>query len=244
MKFRDARIGSVLESFWMLILASESPRRKQLLELGKWDFSVVAAPVNEHIQPGEFPEDYVRRLAESKAHATMTLIGQSFLDDCVIIAADTAVVDINHRDIGQRSKNEPTNNEILGKPSDATEAERMLRRLRGRVHKVLTGLSLLRPRDGFSLSDIIITDVPMRSYSDEEIMAYIASGDPLDKAGAYAIQHTGFRPVDRLRGCYANVMGLPLCHLAQMLAYFDVCPVTDIAQSCQEALSITCLAHE
>jgi septum formation protein len=224
----------------MLILASKSPRRKQLLALGKWDFCILAAQINEYVQPGEFPEDYVRRLAESKARAAITLMEQSILEDCVIIAADTAVVDINYGESGQGTNHEPTYFEILGKPSDATDAERMLRQLRGRVHKVLTGLAVLRPRDGFSLSDISVTEVPMRFYSDEEILTYISSGDPLDKAGAYAIQHVGFRPVDELRGCYANVMGLPLCHLTQMLAYFNVYPGTDVAHSCQEALSIAC----
>jgi len=211
-----------------------------LLALGKWDFSVMAAPVNEYVRPGELPEDYVRRLAESKARVTMALIEQSILEDCVIIAADTAVVDTNSRKVSHGMKNEPTPYEILGKPSDAIEAERILRQLRGHVHKVITGLAVLRPRDGLSMNDISITDVSMRSYSDEEISAYISSGDPLDKAGAYAIQHVGFRPVEGLRGCYANVMGLPLCHLTQMLAYFDFHPGTDITQSCQKALSIAC----
>jgi septum formation protein len=228
----------------MLVLASISPRRKQLLELGKWDFSVMAAPINECVQPGELPEDYVRRLAESKAHRTMSLVEQPFSEDCLIIAADTAVVDTNQRKVEEGAKNEPTHYEILGKPYDADEAERMLRQLRGRVHRVLTGLTVLRPYDGLAMNGISATDVPMRSYSDEEITAYISSGDPLDKAGAYAIQHVGFRPVDGLTGCYANVMGLPLCHLAQMLACFGVYPGTDLAQSCQEALSIACMVHD
>jgi predicted house-cleaning NTP pyrophosphatase (Maf/HAM1 superfamily) len=90
------------------------------------------------------------------------------------------------------------------------------------------------------MTEINVTDVPMRSYSDEEIKEYVSSGDPLDKAGAYAIQHVGFRPVEKVSGCYANVMGLPLCQLTRMLSHFDIFPSMDIARSCQEALSITC----
>jgi MAF protein len=224
----------------MLILASNSPRRKQLLALGKWDFYVLSAPVDERPQPGESPEDYVCRLAKSKADSILNLIDRSVLEDCVIVAADTAVVDRLSGGNITGTKNEPVHYEIMGKPSDEAEAERMLRQLRGRVHKVLTGLQIQRPRDGFSLTDINITDVPMRVYTDQEISDYISSGDPLDKAGAYAIQNGDFRPVDKLSGCYANVMGLPLCHLTRMLAHFDVCPGTDVARSCQQALSISC----
>ena len=201
---------------------------------------MLAAPVNECAQPGELPEDYVRRLAKSKAYGIVTLLEQSVLADCIIIAADTAVIDTNGNASGEIANDSPGQHEILGKPSNATEAERMLRQLRGRVHKVLTGLVVLRPKDGFSMTEINVTDVPMRSYSDEEIKKYVSSGDPLDKAGAYAIQHVGFRPVEKVSGCYANVMGLPLCQLTRMLSHFDIFPRMDIARSCQEALSITC----
>ena len=107
--------------------------------------------------------------------------------------------------------------QILGKPADAYEAESMLRRLRGREHQVFTALAVVRRSEGFLALDWCVTDVPMRTYSDEEMCAYIATGDPLDKAGAYAIQHPDFSPVAELQGCFANVMGLPLCHVERTL---------------------------
>ncbi len=166
------------------------------------------ADVDESLLPGELPQVYVRRLAEMKARAVLSRVEQSpreaLLQRFVVIAADTAVVD---------------GTDILGKPEDAAEAEAMLRSLRGRIHQVYTGLAALAV-GGRLLNDICVSEVVMRDYSDAEMMAYIASGDPLDKAGAYAIQHAGFRPVERLQGCYANVMGLPLCHLVRLLAGF------------------------
>lgn len=117
----------------------------------------------------------------------------------------------------------------------------MLRRLRGRTHRVFTGISALRARDGRLLDEVCVTDVPMRSYSDEEIEAYVASGDPLDKAGAYAIQHPHFNPVAAMSGCYASVMGLPLCHLTRMLRALDVPPADDVPVNCQSFLDYQCL---
>jgi predicted house-cleaning NTP pyrophosphatase (Maf/HAM1 superfamily) len=116
----------------------------------------------------------------------------------------------------------------------------MLRRLRGRTHQVYTAVVALRPEDNALLSEVVVTDVPMRQYSDDEILAYIDSGDPLDKAGAYAIQHAGFKPVEHLEGCYANVMGLPICHLSRMLAAFGVYPETDVPGTCQKMLYYPC----
>jgi len=214
----------------MLVLASNSPRRKQLLALGGWDFLVVSADVNEDVQPGEPPEAYVCRLSASKAQAALLNIrSPSPGQDILVVAADTTVV------YGSSSSYE-----ILGKPVDIQDAERMLRLLRGRVHQVYTGLSILRPADNHMISQVCVTDVPMRSYTDEEMLAYIATGDPMDKAGAYAIQHASFRPVQALHGCYANVMGLPLCHLTRMLAIFGVTPQADIVRGCQSALDYAC----
>ena len=116
----------------------------------------------------------------------------------------------------------------------------MLRQLRGRTHQVYTALALLRPADGRQVSEVCITDVPMRAYSDAEMRAYIASGDPLDKAGAYAIQHAGFRPVNGLLGCSANVMGLPVCRVAYLLAQFGLPAQGDVAAACQSALEYDC----
>jgi len=165
----------VLESFFvtlrpLLILASNSPRRRQLLALADWKFHVVVADVDESVYPNELPADYVLRLAETKARATANRAH----DDQIILAADTTVVD---------------GTDILGKPQDNVEAFAMLTRLRGHTHQVYTGVALLRLSDGLLLKELCVTDVPMRDYSDEEIQAYIQTGDPLDKAGAYAIQH-------------------------------------------------------
>lgn len=114
------------------------------------------------------------------------------------------------------------NGALLGKPRDATEATSILRRLRGRSHVVYSGITLLEPATGRTTTDVAETRLVMRDYTDAAIAAYVASGDPLDKAGAYAIQHRGFAPVSRIDGCYANVMGLPLCHLYRLLREADI----------------------
>ena len=220
----------------MLILASNSPRRRQLLSLGGWPFSVFPAHVDENVLPGELPAIYVRRLAETKAKAVQArlpmpneAVGEYSRGEYsrLVVAADTTVVDAGM---------------ILGKPLDAQDAEQMLRRLRGRVHQVYTGLAVLAA-DGRLLSDVCVSDVFMRPYSDAEMQAYIESGDPLDKAGAYAIQHNGFKPVKKLvapASCYANVMGLPICHLARLLAAFGVNPAGQVHQACQQVSEQPC----
>ena len=225
----------------MLVLASNSPRRKQLLALGGWDFTVVAPQVDERVLPGETPQDYVRRLAENKAHAARQVLAEDAsvlvgvrknrLEETIILAADTTVV---HSAALDQSY------EILGKPADAADAEAMLRRLRGRVHQVFTGLAVMQVAGEGRQSEVVATDVRMREYSDEEMLAYIATTDPLDKAGAYAIQHPVFRPVQNLQGCYANVMGLPVCHAARLLTQYGCPPAADIVQGCQQALEFTC----
>ena len=116
----------------------------------------------------------------------------------------------------------------------------MLRRLRGKTHQVYTGIALLRQSDGQLLKDICVTDVPMRDYSDEEVQAYVATGDPLDKAGAYAIQHPEFRPVARMDGCFASVMGLPVCHVILQMRKMDIQPNTDFFKSCETLLEYNC----
>lgn len=218
----------MLESFFVtdipiLILASNSPRRRQLLALTGLSFVVSAADVDESPISNEKPADYVLRLAETKARAIRADAGQ------IILAADTTVVD------GQ---------DILGKPQDNADADAMLRRLRGHAHQVYTGVALLRVSDGLLLKDLCVTDVPMRDYSDEEIHAYVATGDPLDKAGAYAIQHPEFRPVAKMEGCYASVMGLPLCHVTRMLREMSVTPNADIPMGCQQLLEYECPVYE
>lgn len=205
----------------VLLLASNSPRRQQLLALGGWTFRVAAADVDESHRTDESPHSYVLRLAEAKARAA----AKSARGEQIVIGADTTVVD------GGR---------ILGKPSGAAEAASMLKQLRGHSHSVYTGLAALRLADGKLVTDLCVTDVPMRAYSDEEIEAYARSGDPLDKAGAYAIQHASFNPVESLAGCYASVMGLPLCHLVRTLRQLDLPPAADVPMNCQTFLDYQC----
>ncbi len=207
-----------------LILASASPRRHQLLALGGWEFAVQVADVDETPRAGEDPGEYVLRLAEAKARA----VAERGAMGAAVIAADTTVV---------------ADGEILGKPADAAEAEAMLRQLRGRVHQVLTGVAVLRLGDGRLETELAITDVPMRAYSDEEMRNYIASGDPFDKAGGYAIQHAGFNPAPELSGCYANVVGLPLCHLTRALARLGIAARQEVPPACQQALAYSCTVY-
>jgi len=211
----------VLESFSVIeiVLASNSPRRRQLLTLANWDFTVSVADVDESQHENESPADYVLRLAETKARAITAHAEQ------IILAADTAVID---------------GSDILGKPKDDADAFAMLTRLRGRTHQVYTGLALLRLSDGLLLKDLSVTDVPMRDYSDEEIHAYIQTGDPLDKAGAYAIQHEQFHPVASMAGCYASVMGLPICHVTRMMRKMNLSPNANVPVNCQKHLEYEC----
>lgn len=226
----------VLKYSKMLVLASNSPRRKQLLTIGNWQFSVMASHIDESMQPGELPGEYVRRLAEGKAEAVLSLLGASENMEKLIIAADTAVV----APVGKAADGKGERFEILGKPIDRRDAESMLRRLRARQHLVYTALAVFRVIDEKMRSEVIISKVPMRNYRDDEMMAYIDSGDPLDKAGAYAIQHSGFSPVVDFQGCYANVMGLPVCHLTRILAEFGILTQAPVPQACQQMLDYTC----
>ncbi|MFH2038490.1 MAG: Maf family protein [Chloroflexota bacterium] len=208
-----------------LILASNSPRRKQLLALTGWDFEVQPADINEDLLPAEHPGDYVLRLAEGKARQATRLSGGTG----IILAADTTVVDAGV---------------LLGKPADATEAASMLRGLRGHTHQVYTGLAVCHSQADNLVGDLCITDVSMRDYSDEDLLAYIDSGDPLDKAGAYAIQHSSFHPVENISGCYASVMGLPICHLVRSLKKLGLEEQVDIPAECQSALNYDCPVWE
>lgn len=194
----------------MLVLASTSPRRQQLLSMLGCQFQVVSAVVDERIVADETPQQYVLRLADAKANAVRSKTSR----DSLILAADTAVV---------------SGDQILGKPIDAAHAVEMLQSLRGRVHQVFTGLVVMQNEDGQSIADLSVTQVQMREYEDDEILAYVESGDAYDKAGAYAIQHAGFDPVECLQGCYANVVGLPVCQLTPSLQKFgmevdQICP--------------------
>jgi septum formation protein len=209
-----------------LYLASNSPRRIELLKILGWEYNHLPVLVDETPLPDEDGAVYVRRISASKVASAAQQAG----GNGVIIAADTAVIDskVDGKTV------------ILGKPDDPQIAGEMLRSLRGHTHQVITAISLLRLLDGVMLGDYCVSDVPMRNYSDGEIQEYVDSGDPLDKAGAYAIQHSGFHPVESLKGCYANVMGLPLCHLSRCLLRFGMRPRVDVAATCQAALKYDC----
>lgn len=198
-----------------------------MIALGGWDFSIQPVEVDEQPWSGENPRQYVLRLAHSKAQAAYHELAAGASEaESLIVAADTTVVD---------------GADILGKPLDATEARAMLERLRGRTHQVLTAVAVLRVRpEGRIESDLCATDVPMRLYSQAEMVSYIASGDPFDKAGGYAIQHRDFHPVENLQGCYANVVGLPLCHLLRTLRKLGVDSHTDLPAACQASLGYEC----
>jgi septum formation protein len=218
-----------------IVLASASPRRRALLGLLGVSFSVLAADVDEHPLPGEPPEELTTRLARSKALAVVANgsawasarvfpdesrdVGEtdranrapasvdrlSTTSDPVVLGADTAVV---------------LGSQILGKPADEAEARAMLAALRGRAHRVLTGVALVVGGE-IAWSGVVETAVWMREYRADEVDRYVRSGRPLDKAGAYGIQDADFRPVEWTEGCYANVVGLPLCEVRRALAALD-----------------------
>jgi septum formation protein len=193
-----------------LILASASPRRPELIRLLGLPFTVQVADVHEESVTQPDPAENARQTAALKAEAVVAALAaraDRLADKAIVVAADTTVA-IDGR--------------MLAKPAGENEAWQMLRLLRGRNHHVYTGLTLIQPETGHTIYDVAVTAVTMRHYSDAEIAAYIAGGDPMDKAGAYAIQHPEFRPAAALEGCYANVVGLPLCHLACALHEMSV----------------------
>jgi nucleoside triphosphate pyrophosphatase len=177
-----------------LVLASRSPRRQEILQQAGIAFTVRAADVDEAPLAAEKPEHYVQRLAEVKALAVPKQPGE------IVLGADTTVV---------------IDGEMLGKPIDAPDARRMLRLLAGRRHEVLTGICLRR--DSGLSRDWAATAVWFASMSDREIDDYVATGEPLDKAGAYAIQGCASKFITRIDGCYFNVVGLPVALLYRRL---------------------------
>lgn len=193
------------------ILASGSPRRKEILSSLGIDFTIVKPDIDETQHPGENPYAYVERLSQEKAAA----VAERVPGEAVILAADTVVV-IAADTIGVME-----NGDILGKPVDSEDARAMLARLRGVMHVVCTAITLLTIIDADGQRQrqtrLTRTQVFMRDYTDAEIEAYIATGDPFDKAGGYAIQHEAFAPVARIDGSYTNVVGLPVETLQEML---------------------------
>jgi septum formation protein len=182
-----------------LLLASASPRRAELLRAAGFDFDVHPATVDESPLDGEVPDRYVYRLAEAKARAVLPVAG-----DRIVLAADTTVV-IDGR--------------ILGKPVDADDAAGMLRTLSGRRHEVLTGVTLAQGTR--VVTRVETTGVHMAPMADEEITWYVTSGEPADKAGAYAVQGLAARFVTRIEGSYSNVVGLPIALVYLMLGELD-----------------------
>jgi nucleoside triphosphate pyrophosphatase len=171
-----------------LVLASLSPRRADLLRAAGLKFEIFPVSLDERLDAGETPEEYVARLAESKARAAL-----GAAPDAVILGADTTVV---------------LHGQVLGKPADAADATRMLRELSGQVHEVLTGVCLMMADR--SLVHVETTRVRVARLTEAEISWYVASGEPLDKAGAYAVQGLASRFIEEIDGSYANVVGLPV----------------------------------
>lgn len=208
--------------FPRVILASNSPRRRELLGLTGLDFKVLPVTIDETPHPGEQPESYVRRISEEKAFkAAETQTGAG-----ILISADTIVVD---------------DQVIIGKPRDQEHARLILKGLRGHSHVVHTALIIYNLSTADIEKELCSSRVPMRDYSDKEIDAYIASGDPMDKAGAYAVQHAGFHPVENFKGCYASVMGFPLCHFSRAIKKMKGDVRNDLAIVCQQHLNYQCV---
>jgi septum formation protein len=183
----------------MLYLASTSPRRRELLQQIGLTFDVLKVDVDESVQTGESPADYVLRLALAKAAAGLSQRAA----DALVLAADTTVVIDNH---------------IIGKPENLEQAQAIWRQLGGRRHQVLTGVAVANHADARAI--VVVTDVYFRSMTPEDMLAYWHSGEPQDKAGGYGIQGKGALFVDRIDGSYSNVVGLPLTETAQLLAQF------------------------
>ena len=213
-----------------LLLASQSPRRRELLALLGLPFDVAVADVVEDALLNERPVTTVARLSQAKAHAIYAKPGQRIAaGHDAVVGCDTVVA---------------LEGQVLGKPRDTQHATAMLRRLRGRPHIVYSAVTLIEPATGRTLTDVAETRLIMRAYTDAEIAAYVAGGDPLDKAGAYAIQHAGFHPVTKCQGCYANVMGLPLCHLTRSLRNWGIKPPRHVPTACQDHTGRSCPVYE
>ena len=204
-----------------LILASNSPRRQALLAAIGLTFTVDAADVDETRLTGEAPDTLVCRLCRTKARTVAERH-----PGVTILAADTVVA---------------LDGALLGKPADAARAIAMLRALRGWTHQVYTAVCVAT--DGDLRSRLSISHVTMRPYSDDEIVAYVDTGDPLDKAGAYAIQHSLFSPAARWEGCYPSIMGLPLRLTADLLAEVGIAVRRDVAAVCEQVSGLTCCAR-
>ena len=210
-----------------ILLASASPRRRELITLLGLPVVTMSVDIDEVPLPGERADAMALRLSQVKAQVAAALVSRP--SSFILLASDTVVA---------------LDDEPLGKPRDADDARSMLQRLRGRTHQVYTAITLLDLASNRILTDLACSDVPMRRYTDAEIEAYIASGDPFDKAGAYAIQHNGFHPVEHFQQCFANVMGLPLCHTVRTLRRWGIEPLKEVPVACQRHIGYTCPVYE
>lgn len=207
-----------------IILASASPRRRQMLSWVTDNFICASADIDETPKLDEDPVQYCERLAIEKAE---TLAARSGSQERLILASDTTVF---------------RRQQIYGKPTDAGNAKEMLSQLQGRSHLVCTAVALLKTGEMKHeiISTTCLTIVAMRKLSETEIDAYIASRDPMGKAGAYAIQNRQFHPVDSIQGCYTCVMGLPLCHTELLFNQFDTQFENDFSVCCKANISYNC----
>ncbi len=207
----------------MLMLASASPRRRELLRQAGFAFTAAVAGVDEELLPGEAAASYVKRLAEEKAQAVWEAHKHldSAEDPLVVLGADTCVVadggaggagGLSGAGSGAGSFGGKS---ILGKPADAGEARRMLEMLSGRTHAVLTGLAAVTAAR--TVRDVEVTQVTFLALTDAEIARYVASGEAFDKAGGYGIQGYAARWIPRIEGCYFNVVGLPIARVVALL---------------------------
>ncbi len=213
-----------------LLLASASPRRRQIISLLGLPFTVGISPIDEDALQETYQgpiEKLGQWTAEQKARAIHTLPEAI---NRIVITADTTVI---------------LDDEELGKPHDEEHARALLLSLRSRWHHVVTGVVVSTTMDGElrMLGASCDTPVLMRNYSEADVNAYIATGDPMDKAGAYGIQHPQFQPTERINGCYLNVVGLPLCTLVTLLAEFNVFPIARQQSGAACPWSERCLKH-
>ena len=211
------------------ILASQSPRRQELLQICGYPFTVQVVPVNEASITLPDPILNCIQTAQLKANALVKNIKAGSLPGTIVIAADTIVA---------------VDGQMLGKPENEKEAQKILSLLRSRRHEVHTGMSIIDLVSGHELHDSHTAEVLMRDYSDQEIATYIATGDPMDKAGAYAIQHHQFRPVSQLHGCFLGVMGLSICNLLQMLSKFKIPIIADMSTLQQAHQQFPCPIYD
>jgi septum formation protein len=212
-----------------VVLASSSPRRQAYLHDLNMDFKVMPADIDETPQPGEAPTQLASRLASTKAQAVAAKFNATENERIVVIAADTVVA---------------SGETILGKPEDRADATRMLLLLRGCAHEVHSAVSVLDSATGHLETLVNTTTVWMRNYSDVEVAIYVKSGDPMDKAGAYAIQHPDFAPAKVISGCLSGVVGLPLGDLRELLSHVGISMTADVATVCEAHNHFICCQRQ